>query len=220
VLCSGDPLVCYSTIQKLTLGRHGRGRLVPVSVAFVEQERIRTNGISLTTQPTYSAQHLSQFVYDAADKLAATNFFCQLQKAIASTAVPPNMDKIVAFALGSLTYLSEPNPDSVMQHALLLTLRKVLSPAHELKCYSQDPLYTTPDQEALAMAGVDVLNDPDAFLKVDDNSVLLSISPDVPVRQVIADLCRPVIIIWEREAAPYPSCVSLPTETLVASLSS
>jgi hypothetical protein len=120
------------------------------------------------------------------------------------------VEKIVAFALGSLTYLSKLNPVSNLQHAFVLALREALSPSKEgLKCYTQDPLYTGPDKEALALADICVLNDPDAFLEADNNSILLSISPDIAVRQVIADICRPAMIIWDRDSLPFPTSVFL-----------
>jgi hypothetical protein len=66
-----------------------------------------------------------------------------------------------------------------------------------IKCYAQDPAYTATDKSLLEQAGVTILNDPEAFLEVDESTVVLSVSPSVCVRQIISEIARPAIMIWD-----------------------
>ena len=89
------------------------------------------------------------------------------------------------------------------QHTLALTVRDHLAngygkDANDIKCYAQDPIYMAEDKAVLAEAGFTVVNDPRGFLHVDNASVVISVSPDIPVRQIIADIARPAILIWNR----------------------
>ncbi|KAK4033619.1 hypothetical protein C8A01DRAFT_49833 [Parachaetomium inaequale] len=89
---------------------------------------------------------------------------------------------------------------SVAQHVLVLAVRKWVAAAARgvVKCYAQDPSYTAVDKRLLRNKGVTVLEDPRGFLEVDDDSVVISISPTVPVRQIVADIARPMVLIWDR----------------------
>jgi hypothetical protein len=118
---------------------------------------------------------------------------------------PAPLDNTVAFALGRLTYDSKPNMRGLIQHALLLTICECLfSNERRPLCYAQDPAYSEHDKQVLEAFGIKVLNDPTAFLEVNEASVVLSISPDIPVKQVITDISRPAVIIWGRTSHPYP----------------
>lgn len=89
---------------------------------------------------------------------------------------------------------------SAFQHALLLTARDLLQQKNtipdEIVCYAQDPEYMRNDKSVLAESKIKVLNDPHAFLEIDDSSFVLSVSPNVPVRQIVADIARPAILVW------------------------
>lgn len=68
-----------------------------------------------------------------------------------------------------------------------------------VKCFSQDPAYSALDKQVLQSMGCTVLDDPRAFLEVDNNTVLVSIAPNIPVQQIIADIARPLAIVgWRR----------------------
>jgi hypothetical protein len=92
------------------------------------------------------------------------------------------------------------------QHALILTMRAILEnrsdqgsdPTKKIQCFAQDPLYTEADEEVLSNAEITVLRDPRAFLEVDDDTLVISFSPNIPVRQIIADIARPAVMIWDR----------------------
>ncbi|KAI1806825.1 hypothetical protein F4811DRAFT_568249 [Daldinia bambusicola] len=134
-----------------------------------------------------------------------------------------NVKKIVAFALGTLATDSRVSRPSMVQHALILSLQQLLPKTKEadnkisrmfqnvknslsrsktfeppFPCFAQDPAYLSRDKRLLTEAGITVLEDPRAFLEVDDTCLVVSVDPNIPVRQIIADIARPVAIIQHR----------------------
>ncbi|KAJ5702666.1 hypothetical protein N7488_010214 [Penicillium malachiteum] len=107
------------------------------------------------------------------------------------------IDNIIGFACGSIAL--EGNEQCAVQTAVLLTVRNWLKERDEdrrIPCYLQDPMNTDIDREVLADWDVEILDDPRGWLKVDERSVVLSVAPNVPVREIIADIARPAILIW------------------------
>lgn len=116
------------------------------------------------------------------------------------------MRKIVGFGLGPLVIDDcdpsdgpDPSP-SLTQYALLLSLRDLIGGtcgAGKICCYAQQH-HDLSDAaiRTLEDAGITVLRDPHGFLEVDDETVVVSINPDVPVRQIVADIARPVALVW------------------------
>lgn len=86
------------------------------------------------------------------------------------------------------------------QHALMSTLKATFQHSAEKwkGSYAQDPAYSDTDVAVLAQHGIEVVDDPEGFLQVDDESAVISISPDIPVKQVVCDLAKPQILIWYR----------------------
>lgn len=68
----------------------------------------------------------------------------------------------------------------------------------QITCYVQDPAYSDIDKSLLEGYKITALDDPKAFLAVDDATVVVSCAADVSVRQIISDLARPAILIWDR----------------------
>ncbi|KAK1144937.1 hypothetical protein N8T08_004652 [Aspergillus melleus] len=88
-----------------------------------------------------------------------------------------------------------------VQHAAVETIRTALQNrgmvhASGVKCYAQDPSYDAVDCEFLASIGITALDDPKGFLEVDANTLVLSVSPNVPVKQIVADLQWPAAMVW------------------------
>jgi hypothetical protein len=71
-----------------------------------------------------------------------------------------------------------------------------------IKCYAQDPAYYATCEAVLGERGIEVLQDEAGFLLVDANSIVLSFAPNIPVRQIIADLTRPAMMIWDSISEP------------------
>ncbi|OAA65302.1 hypothetical protein SPI_02089 [Niveomyces insectorum RCEF 264] len=136
---------------------------------------------------------------------------------------PAVVHKVVAFACSSMTDEREGgSARHAVQHALVLTVRDVLARLQasgivgggggktcddqkdepirtvQVDCFAQDPAYGAADVAVLAEHGIIVLDDPDGFLAVDETTVVVAVAPSVPVRQIVADLARPVAMIWGR----------------------
>jgi hypothetical protein len=122
--------------------------------------------------------------------------------------IPPlPVDKIVGLKCGPLLYRRQPDERPMIQHSLILDLKEFVlnrGKSEQYRCYAQDPSYSDDDVETLKHFDITVLDDPSGFLEVDSRSILISISPNVPVKQIIADLCRPAIIVWNSEGKPWP----------------
>jgi hypothetical protein len=124
--------------------------------------------------------------------LISANAACEIQKVVGLACGP--------ISLGEQYFLAH---RSAFQHALLLTVRDLLQDKDKkvkdgIACYAQDPAYTSIDKSVLEECGIRVLDDPGAFLEIDDSSVVFSCAADLPVKQIVIDLARPAILIWDR----------------------
>ncbi|PWY96682.1 hypothetical protein BO94DRAFT_453567 [Aspergillus sclerotioniger CBS 115572] len=115
--------------------------------------------------------------------------------------------KIVGFACNSIV-----NPQGCLpekqrisfQHGFLLTLRDVLrrkTGNSDIKILVQDPAYTESDVELLKEFNIVVVEDPVGFLEVDEETFVFSCSPNVPVRQIVLDMVKPVGMVWNKVLA-------------------
>lgn len=126
-----------------------------------------------------------------------------LTKFLDSSAAHLEITKIVAVSLGCLSYLwNQDRPGrSAYQHALVLTLRdwvKNKNGVAKIPCYVQDPEYVDVDQALLAEHEVEVIEDPMAWLEMDDYSIVVSIASNVPTKEIITDVARPAVVIWNK----------------------
>ncbi|KAJ5782415.1 hypothetical protein N7457_004189 [Penicillium paradoxum] len=134
----------------------------------------------------------------------------RLKTILSSSAKNHGIDKVIGFALGTMSiqyYSKDGSPFAesgwgpASQHALLLTMKEWLQERdreQKVPCYSQDPAFTEVDRQILDEVGVEVIEDPRGWLEVDEQSMILSVGPDVPVKEIIADIARPAVIIWDR----------------------
>lgn len=123
--------------------------------------------------------------------------------------------KIVCFGLGSLHWDERYAPDqratSFVQHAAIKTLQdffnssdvgpNVQTDVHKdrkqpVRVLIQDPWYSDVDKAFLTKTGFSVIENPKGFLEVDDHSLVFSVSPNVPVKQIVADMARPAAMLW------------------------
>ena len=124
--------------------------------------------------------------------------FKQLLESVDTTV---KIGKIVCFGLGFLSNLLQPGQRrSHIQHASALTIASALAKRYPhpnpIRIYAQDPRYTDVDKALLSSIGVTVLTDPKGFLEVDEQTLVFSVSPDVCVRQIVADLKHPAAMVW------------------------
>lgn len=141
--------------------------------------------------------------------------FTQLKLALASAVLPLNINKIFAIACHTMDWADTHQNRSVAQHALALSLRDIWTTrsapgadatrAGEIACYAQDPIYTAVDHQVLGDVGFTVVDDPRAFIEIDDTSLVICVNPDIPVWEIIADTARPAVLIWNRVVTHDPS---------------
>lgn len=138
---------------------------------------------------------------------------CRALIDILSTCTTPAIRKIVCFGLGRLDDCAKTTPEKLAaavdraaaQHAAALTMAETLTAKQNsegivggvVHCYTQDPAYADTEKALLAKLGFTVLEDPKGFLEVDEHTLVFSIIPNVPVRQIVADMARPAAMVWD-----------------------
>ncbi|KAJ5690103.1 hypothetical protein N7462_004495 [Penicillium macrosclerotiorum] len=138
-----------------------------------------------------------------AQKWRESEMCLKLEQILTKAAAAHEITKVVGLALGTISYMDNEYPRSAVQHALLLTLRDWLTAKggradQDVPCFAQDPIYKSMDKAILREHGVEVVNDPRAWLEIDDTSIVFSCAPDVPVKEIVADIARPAVVIWEQ----------------------
>ncbi|KAI0108468.1 hypothetical protein F4814DRAFT_59253 [Daldinia grandis] len=201
----------------------GIGVTWPGPCPVVHHHKMSSPNIALST--VFSTAELGQVFNSVEQQWETSEQYNQLKKLLKSKrAQLSNVKKIVVFALGTLlTNGSRVSTSSMVQHALVLGLQQMLSKARAgdnrisgifqtikgswskndaakplIPCFAQDPAYLPRDKTVLSEAGITVIEDPWGFLEVDHTSIVVSIDPNIPVRQIIADIARPVAIIQHR----------------------
>lgn len=111
------------------------------------------------------------------------------------------VSNIISFGSGTFTgnVKADWRTHSTFQHASLLTLREfvreTLGDVDDIKILAQDPAYTQVDKDVLTERRIDILEDPDGFLELDDRSIVVSCALAAPIKQIVMDLCRPLMLI-------------------------
>ncbi|KAM0330198.1 hypothetical protein ACHAQA_004372 [Verticillium albo-atrum] len=205
------PKLRYHPIQALTTYREARdfkphAPYLTTEVTFPMEEIYTRSKVSVLNPPVYSAEDLQQVLQEGRSWETSPQFQ-QFRRILGSKFVPSDINKIVAFGFGSLTHRGALNDTPIHQHILMLLLRDLVFPNNEVSCFAQDPAYSEADIKALATVGVNVVDDPRAFLEVDERTIVLSFSPNAPVKQVVADISRPGVIIWMFGSVQHPSYV-------------
>ncbi|KAJ5720415.1 uncharacterized protein N7483_008349 [Penicillium malachiteum] len=84
----------------------------------------------------------------------------------------------------------------MIQHAVALTMARFCG--NEMgSLFAQDPDYSESSEEILSKKDFQIVGRHGAggFAEIDDDSIVISAFPNAPVKQMIADLARPVLII-------------------------
>ncbi|GKT41822.1 uncharacterized protein ColSpa_02003 [Colletotrichum spaethianum] len=135
----------------------------------------------------------------------------KLKDILFSVPIPNAINRIICFGLGDLLDDSDDENEQIgssngssevrshVQHAVALTMARVLEErtGREIRCHSQDPAYTQATIEFLQSRNIMVLHDPQGFVEVDETTLVFSVAPSVPVKQIVTELARPAIIIWD-----------------------
>ena len=125
---------------------------------------------------------------------------------------------VVAFGNGSLadttttsafgTHVDEARfrENSRYQHALMLTVGELYDTKNEsgssVQYYAQEPRSQEIDRAVLGTWNITVVDDPEGFLRVDDESVVISIHSAIPLRQIVCEIAKPAVLIWNTVDGP------------------
>ena len=182
---------------------------LPVEVVHSTEARYARTNELVSLWPASDHASVVQRFEEARGSLESGERFAQLRSTLASIKIPRGIDNIVALACSTMTWAGNDFTTSMAQHALALLIRDFLGSGHTwgarsegagggIKCYAQDPIYTPMDEKVLSEAGFTVVDDPRAFLEVDEASIVISINPDIPIWQIVADIARPAMMIWNK----------------------
>lgn len=122
----------------------------------------------------------------------------------------PRITRIVAFNCGSMAWAEEAQVPALIRHAIVLFFQREMAeqqqtPLHGIEVVVQDPLYTERDARVLRQAGCKIVHDPRGFLEIDEETLVISLASNIPVRQIVADLAKPAMMIWKKVAdTPIP----------------
>ncbi|KAK6811630.1 hypothetical protein RU639_012540 [Aspergillus parasiticus] len=168
LLDSDTYFICYRSIQSLchihpySPESFLRGALTPVSIG---QRQIWLKSVS----------------------------YRNLKHHLATLKTTANIRKMVCFGRGTLRRLSDDEYTRThKQHAAVETMvaslaKRGLNGSQEIKCYAQDLEYNEVDQEFLRSIGITTLKDSKGFLEVDEHTLVFSVCPDIPVKQIVTD---------------------------------
>ncbi|KAK3308367.1 uncharacterized protein B0T15DRAFT_550403 [Chaetomium strumarium] len=211
-----EPRLCYHPIEMMmgliqpcsacspSVHDHECGYL-PMSVCHEADQIDATTREVIQYYPMPPKTEIQEDFIKYYGKWRASEAFCRLksifQGRVDSVKLPTGINKVVAFALGSHAFGQSERAASASQHALVLSVRGFLQAkgGTNVTCYAQDPDYQTVDRVMLSTLGVTVLDDPRALLEIDQESVVVAIHPAIPVRQIVADITRPAVLIWHRD---------------------
>ncbi|KAI1208189.1 uncharacterized protein F4807DRAFT_461915 [Annulohypoxylon truncatum] len=153
-----------------------------------------------------------------------------LEDKLATFNASKRITKVLCFGLGDITPLSRHDARaefdeevalqdlnaSLNQHAVALTIAAAFraKTPNNMEIFAQDPAYSQASKTLLESLGVRVVGEHGAggFSKIDQESVVFFCYPAAPVRQIIADLGRPALIIGngdslvlnENQSLPFP----------------
>jgi hypothetical protein len=129
--------------------------------------------------------------------------WAQIKATLLSASTATSIRNIIGLGCGTMA-LPDGIPhfsySSSFQHAFLLTTQQLLQEKcdHKIMCGVQDPAYTDRDTSVLKYREIKILKNPEAFLEIDDSSLVFACAPNVPVKQIVTDIARPAMLIWDR----------------------
>ncbi|OIW24780.1 hypothetical protein CONLIGDRAFT_636900 [Coniochaeta ligniaria NRRL 30616] len=156
-------------------------------------------------------------------------FTSQLRQLLSQDVHTKKVTKVVCFGLGELNFKppdwwriqnnSKPKDeqeaetsvieDALTHHAIALTMADVARSCVRtgdtgiVRLLTQDPMYSDETKNMLRELGFEVIGDHGAggFAELDDESIVFSAFAKAPVKQIIADLARPALIICARSSS-------------------
>ncbi|KAL2809994.1 hypothetical protein BJX63DRAFT_403231 [Aspergillus granulosus] len=200
----GKPFIRYISYESLRAGRGGgieRPHLVYCTMII---QHAATTGPPPNI-PRRSINDIHHTLSTARHIWEESAVWAQIKTTFLSARAPTNITKIIGFACGTMSYPDEvpgSSYNSIFQHAFLVSIQHLLQDKsrsnEQIPCSVQDPAYADGDRAVLPAWGINVLDDPQGFLEINDDTLVFSSAPDIPVKQIVVDVARPAVIIWDR----------------------
>ncbi|KAH8745944.1 hypothetical protein BGZ57DRAFT_773060 [Hyaloscypha finlandica] len=133
--------------------------------------------------------------------------FSDLTSLFGDANVRQKIKKIVCFGLGTMQQPHDMSARSFLQHAIIKSIADALG--GNVPIFLQDPAYTGNDTNLVSGLGMTVVNDPKGFLQVDTQTLVVAVAPDIPLRQIIADLAEPAAMIWKGVVPPEEEAIAM-----------
>ena len=193
----------------------------PMEIDIADSMALATRALTLRRtdkRPSSIGYAQLKTAWDEARRNWTQSAACKDLTAILSTSTPKVITRIVCFGLGSLEGSPDhssldvpadcdglPRRSAMTQHAAALTMASVLGErlgTGPLSILAQDPAYSLVAKQLLMDVGIEVVGGHGslAFTHVDEDTLVFSCNPNIPVKQVVADIARPAVMIWNRVA--------------------
>ncbi|KAI1422471.1 hypothetical protein F5Y12DRAFT_717368 [Xylaria sp. FL1777] len=225
---TATPRIIYRSIQEMTEW-YGEGRAFDARTAFlplgIRWEHLEDPGSSSGYEseevfrprplpPEATPKNIAKIERKFNQKKRtweATRLYRTMQQNITNNPEFAAVRKVIRIGLGALEHgkHSDDTQDTIdssfAQYALLLTVRELIARqarTESILCYAQDPALSPVDVAALTAVGITVLDDPGALLEIDERSFVISIAPEIPVKQIVTDIARPIGMIWDVDDDP------------------
>ncbi|KAF9895186.1 hypothetical protein FE257_000088 [Aspergillus nanangensis] len=164
----------------------------PVSIGYTRTSALTDSTLDEVHSAFLAKRHL----------WTTTSTYHDLVHHLSTLPLSTPISKIVCFGLGPMGRLeSYHTARAHVQHAAVETMAAVLAArgataGRKIECFAQDPAYDAVDVELLRRIGIVVLDDPKGFLEVDEETLVFSVSPNVPVKQIVVDGRWPAAMVW------------------------
>ncbi|OTA95249.1 hypothetical protein M434DRAFT_29118 [Hypoxylon sp. CO27-5] len=127
--------------------------------------------------------------------------------------LPPYINKIVCFDLGSITAKpADAYPhtrQAIYRHAAALTIIECLHKrfGSKIRLYAQDTTYTNECVKVLYKKGFSVIGQHGAggFAEIDETTLVFAPNPSFCVKEVVADIAQPAAMFWNTVLSPQES---------------
>ncbi|RAL13433.1 uncharacterized protein BO97DRAFT_413415 [Aspergillus homomorphus CBS 101889] len=150
--------------------------------------------------PPINPEIILDLLEEAINDWETSNAWTTVKETLIAVRSRHTIDNLVAFSCGSIFGEFAAG----IQHAMLLLIMNLFGVGggdglceELLACSVQDPNYKEWDKETLMALDMKVVDDPQGFLDVEDESIVFTCASDVPVKEIVLEIARPAIIIWE-----------------------
>ncbi|KGO73808.1 hypothetical protein PITC_035240 [Penicillium italicum] len=202
-----EPRISYSSYEQLISSvESGYSKLeeafFPVQIEHFMLVRASDTKLPISMPYIENPEPVDEFLKNAL-KVWKESPEWQMLKSLLKHVAVNEITKIIGIASGSMEFCADDEDcsrRSAVQHSLMLALKESVEELKntDIQCYAQEPRYTAVDTWVLAEHGCEVMEDPKALLEIDNDCILFSCCPALPLKEITADFARPAMLIWDR----------------------